>query len=212
MHIHELNPVRTTITLVLFAAVILFGLLTVVNPTLKYEQGPEQTIEMVVWEEGAFFPYDLEDVLNGTNDTVMLIDLRNAFEFGRGNIPGSENISSVELLNKENIARLKQLKESGTTVVVYADNQLDANGPWMLLRQLGFDNVNILYGGYEYYVEWKDNLGDSYSDDAYFLGTADYDYAEVASNANAASDDGADSKSSVSFKRKKKSSVAEGGC
>lgn len=211
MHIHELNPKRTAITLVLFAAIIVIGLLTVVNPRLKYTQSPEQTIEMVVWEEGTVFPYELEEVLNGSIDTVLLFDLRNNFDYGKGHIPLAENISSVNLLSKDNIKRLEQLKNDGIAVIVYASNQLEANGPWMVLRQLGFDNVKILLGGYNYYVNWEDNLGDSYADDAYFLGVADHDFTEVAST-SIIEDDADGSKPKVTFTRKKKTAVAEGGC
>jgi len=211
MHIHELNPKKTVIALVLFAVVILFGLLTVVNPRLKYTQTPEETIEMVVWEEGTVFPYELVDVLDGSIDTVLLIDLRNNFEYGKGHIQDAENISSVDLLKDENIDRLKQLKEDGIAVVVYGKNQLEANGPWMVLRQLGFDNVKILLGGYSYYTKWGNNLGDSYADDAYFLGGADHDFAEVAST-NFSDDETSNTKAKVTFSRKKKAVVAEGGC
>ena len=211
MHIHELNPKRTAIALILFAVVIVFGLLTVTSPRLKYAQPLDQTIEMVVWEEGTVFPYELLDVLEGSIDTVLLIDLRNKFDYGRGNIPGSENISAVDLLNEENIERLEQLKMDGIAVVVYADNQLNANGPWMVLRQLGFDNIKILLGGYNYYKEWENNLGDSYADDAYFLGTANHDFTDVASNVSIMESDD-DNKAKVSFTRKKKKAVAEGGC
>ncbi len=212
MHIHELNPKRTAIALVLFAAVIVFGLLTVVNPRLKYAQTPEQTIEMVVWEEGTVYPYELVDILDGSIDTVLLIDLRNNFEYGKGNIPGSENLSSVDLLNKSNIERLEKLKEDGIAVIVYADNQLEANGPWMVLRQLGFDNVKILLGGYSYYNLWKNNLADSYSDDSYFLCGANYDYKDVALIDHEDDSENSNSKANVSFTRKKKTAVAEGGC
>lgn len=212
MHIHELNPKRTAITLVLFALVIVFGLLTVVNPRLRYAQSPEETIEMVIWEEGTVFPYELVEILDGSVDTILLVDLRNNFEFGKGNIPGSENISSVALLEKDNIERLEQLKKDGIVVLLYAETQRDANGPWMVLRQLGFDNVKILLGGYNYYNEWKDNLGDSYADDSYFMGTPDYDFNEVTSNANVGGSDDDSGKAKVTFTRKKKTAVAEGGC
>ena len=211
MHIHELNPKRTIIALVLFSLVIVIGLLTVSGPRLKYSQSPEEIIELVIWEEGTVFPYELVDVLDGSVDTIMLIDIRNTFAFGKGNIPGSENISSVDLLNDENIERLTQLKEDGIVVVVYANNQLDANGPFMVLRQLGFDNVKILLGGYDYYKEWADMLGDSYADDTYFMGGADHDFAEVAANVNTDEEEDG-SKATVNFTRKKKKAVAEGGC
>ena len=90
---------------------------------------------------------------------LFFLILEILFKYGRGHIPGAENISSIDLLKEENIERFEQLKKDGMTVVVYADNQLDANGPWMVLRQLGYDNVKILLGGYNYYKEWETNLG-----------------------------------------------------
>jgi len=212
MHIHDLNPKRTAIALVLFAVVIVIGLLTVNQPRLKYVQPLDQTLEMVAWEEGTVFPYEIVDVLNGSIDTIMLIDIRNTFDYSRGHIPGSENITSVDLVNEENIERLEQLMEDGMTVVVYGKTQLDANGPWLLLRQLGFDNVRILLGGYSYYKEWEDMLGDSYADDSYFMGGADHDYNEVASNAAMMEEESEAGKTAVTFTRKKKKAVAEGGC
>jgi len=212
MHIHELNPKRTAITLILFTALIVIGLITLKSPRLSFEQPINETIEMAVWDEGAVFPYELVDVIDGSIDTVLIVDLRNTFEFAKGNIPGSENISSVELLNEENIERLEKLKEEGVSVIVYANNQLEANGPWMVLRQLGFDNVKILLGGYNYYQQWADNLGDSYADDGYLLGTPRHDYKEMASSNKLDENNSSDVKTIINVTRKKKTSVAEGGC
>ncbi|MCF6170031.1 MAG: rhodanese-like domain-containing protein [Bacteroidales bacterium] len=212
MHVHELNPKRTAVTLVLFAIVIVVGLFTMANPRLKYAQTPGETLKMLRNDAGLFFPHQLVGVLEGNNDTVMLIDLRNAFEFGRGSIQHAENISAVELLSEENIDRLEQLKSNGITVVVFADNQLEANGPWMLLRQLGFDNIMVLAGGYDYYKKRQGNLSGTAENDTYLLGTADYNFAEIASGTIAAGKSEDASKSGLSIKRKRKPAVAEGGC
>ena len=80
----------------------------------------------------------------------------------------------------------------------------------MVYRQLGFDNVKALMGGYEYYELWKDNLGDSYADDGYLIGTADFDYYDVASNVTMQEND--NEKQPIKVVRKKKSTVVEGGC
>lgn len=211
MHIHELNPKKTIIALVIFVIVIVVGLITITNPNLKYKLTPEQTVELVAWEDGYVFPYELEDVLLGTVDTVILIDIRNTFDYSRGHIPGAENISAVALLNDENIKRLKKLQDDGFCVLIYGETLQHANGPWMIYRQLGFDNVKALMGGYEYFAIWKDNLGDSYADDGYLIGTADFDYAEVASNTSVDEDDDTQKKPLVVNKRKK-STIVEGGC
>ncbi len=212
MHVHELNPKRTAIALVLFALVIVVGLITMTNPRLKYALTPAETIKMVSLDEGFFYPYQLAGMLSGHADTVLLIDLRNAFEYGRGSIPRAENISAVELLNEENIERLEQLKNDGVSVVVFADSQLDANGPWMVLRQLGFENVKILLGGYDYYKKRKNDLASAKNDDSYLPGKADYNFAEMPSAPENSSANAARAKTSITVRRKKKAAVAEGGC
>jgi len=212
-HVHETNPKRTFVTVIIFIVIIVTGLLTISNPRLKYALSPQQTVDLVAWEEAVLFPYELEDIFNGTIDTILLIDIRNRFEFGKGHIPGSENISAVTLLERDNIRRLKKLQKEGMTLVIYGDDQLQANGPWMVFQQLGFDNVRILLGGYSYYKLWKDNLADTYMDDGYMKGFPKVDYAEVAaSNSNVQSNDEQDARKPVSVRRKKKTAVAEGGC
>lgn len=212
-HVHETNPKRTFITVIIFIAIIVVGLLTVRSPKLKYALSPQETIDLVVEGEQVMYPYELEDIFSGAIDTIILIDIRDRFEFGRGHIPGAENISALSLLDQENLKRLEQLKRDGMTVVIYGNDQLQANGPWMVFRQLGFDNVRILLGGYNFFKVWEDMLGDTYYEDSYLLGAPRYDYAEVAASAAImASDDGDEAKKPVSVKRKKKASVAEGGC
>ncbi|MDP2722082.1 MAG: rhodanese-like domain-containing protein [Bacteroidales bacterium] len=214
MHVHELNPKKTMVTMIIFVVVIIIGLVTLSKPRLNYAITPEETVMLVGSEEGFVYPYELEDILNKTIDTIVLVDIRNTFQFGRGHIPGAENISSVELISKENIKRLEDLKNAGQVVLLYANNLVEANGPYMLLRQIGFDNVKVLMGGYSYYKIWKDKLADSYSDDSYFMGTADYDFAEVAKSNSVATNGNSNSetKAAIVVDRKKKGKAAEGGC
>lgn len=212
-HVHETNPKRTFITVVIFIVIIIAGLLTIRDPHLRYVLNPQQTVELVTWEEQVFFPYEIEDILNGTVDTIVLIDIRNRFDFGKGHIPGAENISANTLLEKDNIRRLKKLHKENMTVVIYGEDQLQANGPWMVFQQLGFENVRFLLGGYNYYYEWKDKLSDSYMDDSYMKGFAKIDYAEVAASvSNTGENKEQTTKTPVTVRRKKKATIAEGGC
>ena len=211
-HVHETNPKRTFITVIIFIAVIVVGLLTIRSPKLKYAITPDQTVELVTLEEQVMYPYELEDIFSGAIDTVILIDIRDKFEFGRGHIQGAENISAITLLNQDNMKRLEQLKDDNMTVVIYGNTQLEANGPWMVFRQLGFDNVRILLGGYDFYKDWSEMLGDTYYEDSYMLGAPRFDYTEVAASVNVSAPDQNENKKPVKVTRKKKSNVAEGGC
>jgi len=212
-HVHELNPKRTVITMILFVVIIVIGLVTLKSPWLTYKLTPEQTLEMVVNNEGYVYPYQLDAVLKGTIDTVILIDIRNKFEYSKGHIKGAENISAYDLTNKDNIERLQDLKDKGMAVVLYGNNQLEANGPWMIFRQLGFDNVKLLLGGYQYYALHKDDLANTKNDNSFIMGKPDYNYSEVAKPSVASGIDvKKETKKAPVIKRRKKTKATAGGC
>ena len=213
MHVHELNPKKTVITLSIFFIVILIGFITLKKPWLTYEQNPEQTLSMISEKGNCLYPHELASFVAGTDDNIVLIDIRDKFAFSKGHIPGSINISAYDLTQKEEIKHLRELKESNISVVLYGDNQLQANGPWMLFRQIGFDNVKVLAGGYDYYKIHKNNLANTKTDDSFYKGTADFDYAKVAGSTAAISGKtNTENKKPVKVRRKKKQSAASGGC
>ncbi len=212
-HVHEVNPKRTVITMVLFVVIIVIGLVTLKSPRLTYTLTPLQTLNLVSSNSGSVYPYQLDAVLKGTIDTVILIDIRNKFEYSKGHIDGAENISAYDLTNKENIKRLKDLKKEGMAVILYGNNQLEANGPWMVFRQLGFDNVKLLLGGYQYYTLHKNDLAKTKDDKSYILMQPDYNYSEVAkATASPGSDIKKETKKAPVIKRKKKTKATAGGC
>ena len=211
MHVHERNPKRTLITILLFALVIIFGWITMKKPRFKYALTPQQTVDMVIGHKGCFHPYELAKVLNDKSGEVVLIDIRNNFDFARGHIPGSINITAVKLLEKDNIKQMDQWKKSGVKVVFYHDDQLQANGAWMLFRQIGYDNTFVLLGGYNYYASHKDNL--QKTEKTCLKGIAKYDFAEVAKKSGTAVNV-TDTKTTkkVKVRRKKKEKAVSGGC
>lgn len=213
MHVHELNPSRTTAILIIFVVIIVIGLLTIRNPRLKYALSPEITVATLTSNDSFFYPEEIDKISNTKNSNIILFDIRNNFAYGRGHIPGAENVSAVDLLSEEIIERLKEMKLNQTTVVLYANNQLEANGPWLVLRQLGFDNVKVLLGGYDYYSKKQVKASDSTNSKSYLLGFARFNFAEIMSSS--AADDQSESshnKLPVTIERKKKSSLKEGGC
>jgi len=207
MHVHELNPKRTVITMIIFVVVIIAGLLTLTNPRLKYELTPEQTISLVVADNDGISPEKLDNILTGSTGNVEVIDIRNNYAFARGHIPAAKNISAAELLEKDNIKWLNQLQEDGVSVIIYGEDQMQANGPWMVFRQLGFDNVSVLLGGYQYYLAFKNNKAKSYSPDK-----AEFNYAEVAKASSVGIEDNQPAKKTTIVRRKKKGAAVAGGC
>jgi len=213
MHVHELNPWRTLIVLSLFIVLLIVGFFTMYRPALTFDKDMTESLADLQENEALYYPWQLENVISGQEKNVVLFDIRDRFIYGQGNIPGSENISAHDLTLTENIERLKDLRDGNITVVLYGENQLEANGPWMLFRQMGLDNVKILLGGYQYYAQHKDNLAESKNDITLIKGYPNYDFAEVAAKKEGtADDDQSNVKEPVIVRRRAKVSVAAGGC
>lgn len=212
MHVHELNPWRTLIVLSLFIVLLIVGFFTMYQPALTFEKNMSESLADLQDYDALYNPSQLVSVINGEEKNVVLFDIRDRFIYGQGNIPGSENISAHDLTLTENIERLKDLRDGNITVVLYGENQLEANGPWMLFRQMGLDNVKILLGGYQYYAAHKDNLAESEDDITLIKGYPNYDFAEVAAKKEGATEDESNVKEPVVVQRRAKVSTAAGGC
>ncbi len=212
MHIHELNPWRTLIALSAFVLILVIGFLTRPKPLLTYEKNISQSVDALNDSEAYFYPWQLEDVISNKPDNIVLFDIRDNFVFGQGHIPGAENLSASVLSREENIERMKELRDMGVTVVLYGEDELQANGPWMLFREVGFNNVQLLKGGYSYYKAHQNNLAATRSDDGYERGIPRYDYAEMAAPKDGAALNADTENKPVQVRRRQKTNVAAGGC
>jgi rhodanese-related sulfurtransferase len=212
MHKYKLNPWRTLITLSIFIVILIIGFFTMHRPLLTYSLDVRQSIEEFRQNDAYFYPWQLESFINKQNQKVVLFDIRNNFVFGQGNIPGSENVSAHNLTLAENIERLEELNKKGVTVVLYGKDQLQANGPCMLFRQVGFNNVKVLVGGYDYYAQHKDNLAACITDSTLLIEIPRYNFAEIASQKERGDVIIETAAKKPVVTRKKEKSAASGGC
>ncbi|HKJ41125.1 MAG TPA: rhodanese-like domain-containing protein [Sunxiuqinia sp.] len=212
MHVHESNPWRTIIALSVFVVILIVGFLTMRKPLLTYELDMKQSLNEAKASDTSFYPWQLDSVLKSEKKSVVLFDIRDHFVYGQGHIPGAENLSAQDLSKNESIERLENLKERGITVVLYGENQLHANGPCMLFRQVGLDNVKELVGGYQYYKSNKDKLAASINDSTLHPEKPRYDFAEMAAPKDGAKLNINTDKKPVVIKRRKKTTAVAGGC
>lgn len=213
MHVHELNPWRTLIALSLFIVLLIIGFFTMYHPFITFDKDMKQSLDDLKQTDALYYPWQLESFINKQDQNVVLFDIRDKFVYGQGNIPGSENISAHDLTLNESIERLEDLKEKNITVVLYGEDQLEANGPWMLFRQVGFDNVKVLIGGYQYFVQHKDDLAACKDDTTLLKGIPNYDFAGIISEmGGVATNEQSTEKKPVTVTRKVKAKAAAGGC
>ena len=76
-------------------------------------------------------------------EEVALIDIRNQFEFEKGHLEGALNLYAPEILNEENSTILTNLKAANKTIILYGANPNEVTVSYLLLYQLGFNNIKI---------------------------------------------------------------------
>jgi rhodanese-related sulfurtransferase len=204
---------RLSIASVIFIAIIIIGLITIRKPDIEYRLNPQQTLDAIVESPEEIYPEDVRNFAEFKETGYVIVDLRSPYEFVKGNIPGSVNIPSNALLDKESLKAFEKYVQDSLTVILIAETQSEANGPWMLLRQLGYNNLKVMLGGWNYYANPTDP-NDMPEIPPYMVEKARFDFMAImdslGSNTNSAQPD--NSPEVILPTRKKKSSKVEGGC
>ena len=210
------HPNRSFVAFVfIFILVIVIGLLTINRPDLKFSMSMEEAIEQVILNEDEMYPEDLVGIIEMEEPGYVLIDLRNPYEFMKSHINGAVNIPSNSILDKANLKMFKQHLADSVTVVVYGQTQLEANGPWMILKQMGFQNIKVLMGGYHYFTTGPLDFYDMPEVPEYLVEEPAYDFFGVMETLGSRSfeeEESGEQPQVVIPTRKKKENVIEGGC
>jgi len=200
---------RITIAVFAFIFVIVVGLLTIKEEPYSYKITPVEMTEevMLVYQ---VLPDEAMELMWDT--TAVFVDIRSIYDFERSHIENAINIPVPTLLSPENISLFEGWKKDSLKVIMYGNNELEANSPWILMYELGFKNTRTLMGGMAYIDKLYD--GTLEENESYSVEDPIYDYAGVVKEAEELSG------STVVVKkekkkvvvRKKKKKVAEGGC
>lgn len=123
-----------------------------------------------------------QSILSKDNN-IILVDVRSDFEFNKGHLPNARNIYTANLFDKDNISFFKELKKTGKTAIFYGATADEANVPFMILKQMGIENIAVSNAGYEVFKgkSLKDiaTLTNTYNDELPII-----DFAQFISEAN----------------------------
>jgi rhodanese-related sulfurtransferase len=129
---------RISIASTLFILAVLIGVLTFERPKNMYALNTKDTL-------GKLVDNDYLMAFNEINKpNIVLIDVRNQYEYEKGHLVDAINMPSPEILSEENQSIFNELKDSKKTVVIYGKTPEEANIPFLMLYQLGFENVKLL--------------------------------------------------------------------
>ena len=132
---------RISISAVLFLVVIIIGVLTFKKPQFVFHKNSATTLEKIVKQDYILTLNDL-DTLDSSK--YAIIDIRSNYEYEKGHIEDAVNIYTHEVFNEGSIEFLNQLRVDGKTAILYAEHPDVANSAWMLLYQMGYENIKIL--------------------------------------------------------------------
>jgi rhodanese-related sulfurtransferase len=148
----ELNRTdRLTIATVLLAIVFIIGLVTMRQPDIPFSLTASQTLDQITTSSDLISPEEVMKIVTHNDNGNLIIDLRSPVDYRRSHIDNATNIPIQELLSKESMAFFEEAKSQGAIIVLYGKDQLEANSAWMILRQIGFDNLRVMPGGFKYY-------------------------------------------------------------
>jgi rhodanese-related sulfurtransferase len=211
----ELNRTdRLTIASLLVVSVLIIGFITIKRNELHFTRSFEESIPLVKSGQDIIYPEDVATIVSSGDSKYSLIDLRSPVEYQKSHIGDARNIPMQKILEKENLSFLKDLATDSVTVVLYGKDQLQANSTWVLLKQLSFDNIKVMLGGFDYYSTSSLDLYDLPAIPAYMVEEPKYDFWGVLDSLSV----GKSSESSntttepIQLIKKEKNSKAEGGC
>ena len=126
---------RISIASILFIIAIIAGVLTYERPKNTYANNTKNTLTFL--EKGDY----LLNLDNIDFSNSLLIDIRSPYEYDKGHIGSAINIPVSEILSTEHQSTLKS---SNKTIVLYGKTVQQANIPFAILYQLGFENIKLL--------------------------------------------------------------------
>jgi len=139
--------------IILSVVIVFLGLIIAAvpeNKTKPYKLTAKQLLDEAKTGKQFMTTDEVADMLVKKDPLLQLIDVRSKAEFDKFSLPGALNIPLNNLLAKENEDILNQSQKMN---VFYSNGTLQANEAWMLMRQLGYQNMYVMQGGLNYWAE-----------------------------------------------------------
>lgn len=136
-----------------FGIMLLLGLILAFSPVDKMNISKVADRELLLSQLHSQSNYiEAEDVAHWIIDKepgVFIVDIRPAGDYMKYHIPGAINIPLEKLLEKSSL----ELMDPSATLVLTSNGNTKASQAWLLLKEKGYDDVYVLHGGMNHWVE-----------------------------------------------------------
>ena len=122
------------------------------NSKKKYALGIDETLNAYLHKDDILSVEKLANILLCKHENVyQMIDLRTPPEFIKSHVEGAINIPAKNVLDMENYNILNQDEKIN---VLYCRDKNQSINIYLILKQLGFKNIKVALGGYDYINEF----------------------------------------------------------
>lgn len=139
------------ITIGVIAALIVLVLSFIFLKTDKYTFKMPLNKELTEIKVASFqvAPQTVANAILNKDKSIILVDVRSQFDFAKGHLPEAKNIYKVNLMDDSNMDFFLALKETNKKAILYGGSASEANVPFMILKQMGIENISYLAVGYD---------------------------------------------------------------
>jgi rhodanese-related sulfurtransferase len=166
------------VMIVIFIAMIFF-VMKGTRDIIPFAMNPSDVLNEAINKDNKISPIKVAKLILNKEENIVLVDIRSQYEFIKGHLPNAVNIYKADILDEDNYEFFKNIKTENKNAILYGDNVVEANIPFMILKQTGIENITLMNYGYDFFNEgeMKDlaEMGDLDLDDE----IAVMDFAEL---------------------------------
>lgn len=140
---------RLKIASAIFIIIIVVGFITLNVPKYKYSSTTTEIITGLSSSDYMITSEDAGDIITSNNTKNLFVDIRNPQEFIMSHISNAVNIPASEILEDDNFQFLQKMEKDDITMIFYGNEPFQANGPLLLLKQLGLKKLKLLTSGFK---------------------------------------------------------------
>ena len=130
------------------AVILLFNFIK--TPEYSFAKNATEKIKTCDKAKYIYTPDAVAKIVLKKDTNTFLVDVRSKHEYDKGHLPKAIHIAKSAILDKENYTFFKALKKKNQQVVFYGNSVVEANIPFMVLKQMGIDNMGISCESYDF--------------------------------------------------------------
>ncbi len=130
--------------------VSLFLAFTSVKTDSTNEITPDLLNKSIIQQTRYLTPEDVAGMIISDDPSLQLIDVRTKKFYNKFSLKGAMNIPIADILNEDNLLYLDQ---DVYKTVLFSNGTSDADAAWILVTRLGYENVYVMKGGLNQWVE-----------------------------------------------------------